>query len=402
MYMSVLRRLRDSARIAVPKGQVLEERRLLLNGTLILFTGRGLIVIKLRTLMLDRRLRNRYSRQTVFPEIGEISQEKLCSSRAVIIGCGALGSNIAVLLARAGVGKIRIVDRDFVEEHNLHRQVLFTEEDVRQEVPKAIAAQRALNKANSTIDIEGIVADVNSMNIESFCRDADVILDGLDNLETRYLVNDVAMKHRIPWVYGGALGSNGMTMTIIPGKTACLRCAIPFVPERADMPTCESAGVVNTAPAVIGALQANEALKIIVGTGELNTGILMVDLWDGTFDRMKVMPREKCPTHQGKYDFLNEKFTIKTMSLCGQNRAVQVVDSSIKEVSLDRLADRLRGVGKIRRDEQTLRLSVGEHEIVVFPDGHAIIKNTLDESEAKDLYGRYVAVPAKDLPSASV
>ena len=182
--------------------------------------------------MLDRRLRNRYSRQTVFPAIGETGQDKLCSSRAVIIGCGALGSNIAMLLARAGVGKLRIIDRDFVEEHNLHRQVLFTEEDVKQQIPKAIAAQRALSKANSTITIEGIVSDVNSTNVESFCRDADVILDGLDNLETRYLVNDVAMKQRIPWVYGGALGSNGMTMTIIPGKTACLRCAIPYRSER--------------------------------------------------------------------------------------------------------------------------------------------------------------------------
>ena len=347
--------------------------------------------------MLDKSLRNRYSRQTIFPAIGDIGQEKLCSSCAVIIGCGALGCNIAVLLARAGVGKLKIIDRDFVEEHNLHRQVLFTEEDVRQQIPKAIAAQRSLIKANSTINIEGIVADVNSMNVESFCRGADVILDGLDNLETRYLVNDVAMKHRIPWVYGGALGSSSMTMTIIPGKTACLRCAIPSVPERANMPTCESVGVVNTAPAIIGTLQANEALKILVGTGKLNDSLLMIDLWSGSFDKIKISKRENCPTHQGRYDFLNEKFTIKATSLCGQNRAVQVVDSSIKEIVLSKLADHLKGVGEIYADDQTLKLRIGEHEIVVFPDGRAIIRNTLDESEAKSLFAKYVAEPTKDI-----
>jgi adenylyltransferase/sulfurtransferase len=347
--------------------------------------------------MLDKSLRNRYSRQTIFPAIGDIGQEKLSSTYAVIIGCGALGCNIAVLLARAGVGNLRIIDRDFVEEHNLHRQVLFTEEDVRRQIPKAIAAQRALIKANSTITVEGIVSDVNSMNIESLCHHADIILDGLDNLETRYLVNDVAMKHRIPWVYGGALGSSGMTMTIIPGKTACLRCAVPFRPERADTPTCESAGVINTAPAIIGVLQANEALKIIVGTGELNTGLLMIDLWSGSFDRMKITPRENCPTHQGRYDFLKEKFTIKATPLCGQTRAIQVVDSSVREINLFKLADHLKGVGKICIDEQTLTLSIGEYQIVVFPDGRAIIKNTIDEIEAKALFAKYVAKPSKDM-----
>ncbi len=352
--------------------------------------------------MLDKRLRNRYSRQTAFEGIGDAGQEKLCSSTAVIIGCGALGCNIAQLLARAGVGKLRIIDRDFVEEHNLSRQVLFTEEDVKQEVPKAKAAQRILSKANSTIEIEGIVADVNPTNIESFCHDADVILDGLDNLETRYLVNDVAMKHRIPWIYGGALGSTGMTMTILPGKTPCLGCAIPFRSEREDIPTCESVGVVNTVPALIGTIQANEAIKILVGSGELNTGIMMVDLWRGTFDKLKVLPRENCSSCHGKYDFLDNKFAVRATSLCGQSRSIQVVDSAVKEVSLDKLADKLRGIGTIRCDEQMLRLLIREHEIIIFPDGRAIIKNTLDESEAKELFARYVAGPAKELRSDSV
>jgi len=347
--------------------------------------------------MLDRKLRNRYSRQTVFPPVGDAGQAKLLSSCVVVIGCGALGSNISVLLARAGVGKLRIIDRDFVEEHNLCRQVLFTEEDVRLQIPKAIAAQRALARANSTIEIDAIVADVNPTNVESFCQDADVILDGLDNIETRYLLNDVAMKLNIPWVYGGALGSGGMTMTVLPGKSPCLRCAVPFAPERGSMPTCESAGVVNTAPAIIGAMEANEAIKIIVGTGKLNTGIIMVDLWQNMFDKLKVAMRDDCQSCHGKYDFLNEKFDVRVRSLCGQSRSIQVVDSSVRDISLDNLAKRLKGFGTVRQGEQTLRLTVDDYEVIVFPDGRAIIKNTLDEKEARELYNKYVAGPAREI-----
>src|SRR4030042_1329758 len=173
--------------------------------------------------------RDRYSRQTVFPGIGEDGQNKLNNGCVVIIGCGALGCNIANFLVRAGVGKVRIIDRDFIEYHNLHRQVLFNEDDIRSRLPKAIAAERHLKKVNSTIAVEGIIADVNYTNIERFCRGADVILDGLDNLETRFLINDVALKQKIPWVYGGAVASNGMTMTVIPGKTPCLSCVFPVM-----------------------------------------------------------------------------------------------------------------------------------------------------------------------------
>jgi len=223
----------------------------------------------------------------MFPAIGEEGQVKLSNGNVVIIGCGALGTNIATFLVRAGIGKVRIVDRDFIEYHNLQRQILFDEEDIKAGLPKAIAAERHLRKVNSSVEIEGIVADANYTNIERFCSSADVILDGLDNFETRLLINDVALKHKIPWVYGGAIASNGMTMTIIPGETPCLRCVSPVLPDPGTIPTCETAGIVGTVPAVIGALQATEAIKILVGD-EINRELITVDIWKGTFHHLKV------------------------------------------------------------------------------------------------------------------
>ena len=340
--------------------------------------------------MIERRLRDRYSRQTMFPGIGEDGQAKLISASAVIIGCGALGCNIATLLVRAGVGRIRIIDRDFIEYHNLQRQVLFNEEDIRSGLPKAIAAERHLRNVNSSVEIEGIVADVNYTNIESFCSGADVILDGLDNIETRLLINDVSLKHKIPWVYGGAIASSGMTMTIIPGETPCFRCFSPAVPEPGTIPTCETVGVVATAPAIIGSLQATEAMKILVGSEEINRKLLIVNVWTGTFDQIKIEPRKDCPTCQGKYEFLESRYVIKTTTLCGQSRAVQVVNTNVSEIALDELAARLKNVGQITQNEFMLSFIADDHEIFVFRDGRAIIKNTADELSAKELYTKYI------------
>ncbi len=340
--------------------------------------------------MIDRQLRNRYSRQTMFPAIGEEGQAKLTKGNVVIIGCGALGTNIATFLVRAGVGKVRIVDRDFIEYHNLQRQVLFDEEDIKAGLPKAIAAERHLRKVNSSVEIEGIVADVNHTNIERFCSGADVILDGLDNFETRLLINDVALKHRIPWVYGGAIASQGVTMTIIPGETPCFRCIRPILPEPGTTPTCETAGIVGTVPAIIGSLQATEAMKILVGA-EINRELIMVDIWRGAFHQLKVAPREDCPACHGKYDFLDERFVIKTTSFCGQSRAVQIVNTKVTQIALDELAARLRIAGDVSYNEFMLRFNVDGKEIIVFPDGRAIIKGTIDESVAKELYVKYVA-----------
>jgi molybdopterin/thiamine biosynthesis adenylyltransferase len=340
--------------------------------------------------MISRHLRDRYSRQTMFPAIGEEGQAKLSNGSVVIIGCGALGTNIATLLVRAGVGKVRIVDRDFIEYHNLQRQVLFDEEDIKAKLPKAVAAERHLRKVNSSVEIEGIVADANYTNIEGFCSGADVILDGLDNFETRLLINDVALKHNIPWIYGGAVAAQGMTMTIIPGQTPCWRCISPGLPDPESIPTCETAGIVGTVPAVVGALQATEAIKILVGA-EANRELIIIDLWEGVFHHLKVARREDCPACQGKYEFLENRFTVKTTSFCGQSRAVQVVDSRVKQIDLDEMAAQLKGIGELSRDEFSLHLHVDGKEITVFPDGRAIIKNTIDESLARELYIRYVA-----------
>jgi molybdopterin/thiamine biosynthesis adenylyltransferase len=328
----------------------------------------------------------------MFPAIGEEGQVRLASGSVLIIGCGALGTNIATLLVRAGVGKVKIVDRDFIEYHNLQRQVLFNEEDIKAELPKAIAAERYLRKVNSSIEIEGIVADANYTNIEGFCSGADVILDGLDNFETRFLVNDVALKHKIPWVYGGAIASQGMTMTVIPGETPCLRCISPVLPNPRTTPTCETAGIVGTVPAVIGALQATEAIKILVGA-EINRELVTVDIWKGDYNHLKVARREDCPACQGKYDFLDERFTVKTTSFCGQSRAVQVVNTIVTKIALNELAAKLKNAGEVSYNEFRLRFSIDGKEMIVFPDGRAIIKNTIDESLAKELYVKYVGNP---------
>jgi len=338
----------------------------------------------------NRHLRDRYSRQTMFPAIGEEGQAKLSNGSAVIIGCGALGTNIATLLVRAGVGRVRIVDRDFIEYHNLQRQVLFDEEDIKAGLPKAIAAERHLRKVNSSVEIEAIVADANYTNIEGFCSGADVILDGLDNFETRLLINDVSLKHKIPWVYGGAVAAQGMTMTVIPGQAPCLRCISPALPDPTTTPTCETAGIVGTVPAIIGTLQATEAIKILVGA-KANRELITVDVWKGVFHHLKVARREDCPACRGKYEFLDERFTVKTTSFCGQSRAVQVVDSRVKQIALEELAARLKDSGEVSYDEFSLRLNVDGKEIIIFPDGRAIIKNTIDESLARELYIRYVA-----------
>lgn len=340
--------------------------------------------------MVARSLRDRYSRQTIFPRIGEAGQTRLLKSNAVIIGCGALGCNIANLLVRAGVGTVRIVDRDFIEYHNLQRQVLFDEADIKAGLPKAIAAERHLRKVNSTVNIKGIVADVNSSNVERLCHGADIILDGLDNFETRFLINDFSLKYKVPWVYGGAVASNGMTMNIIPGKTACFRCVHSTIPSPESALTCETVGIINSVPAIIGALQAIEAVKILVGGSDINRGIILIDVWQDTFDRVEVEPRKDCPVCNGNYEFLNAKTGVKFTSLCGQSRSVQVVNTSVRPVSLDKLAAKLKNVSHIFRNKYMLRFDAAEYQFTVFPDGRAIIRNTIDESQARALYDTYI------------
>lgn len=250
---------------------------------------------------------DRYSKQSMFSGIGEEGQQKLRQSRVVIFGCGGLGCNIANVLVRTGVGKVRIVDRDFVEYHNLYRQTLFNENDVKDQLPKAVAAQRHLQKINSLVEVEGILADVNFSNIEKLCSGMDVILDGLDNLETRFLINDAALKSSIPYIYGGVTSSFGMTMTIIPGVTPCLRCVFPAIPPLEIMPIHEIDGVLGTTPLIVSTLEANEAIKILVDSENINKNLIILDVWGNFFESAPIVKNPYCPSCDGRYDFLEKR-----------------------------------------------------------------------------------------------
>lgn len=331
----------------------------------------------------------RYSRQIIYPGIGEAGQAKLAGSCAVVVGLGALGTVIATSLVRAGVGRVRVIDRDFIEYHNLQRQLLFTEADVAAGLPKAIAGQQHLREINSEIEIEGIVTDLNSANAEALTSDADVILDGLDNFETRLLLNDVALKQGIPWVYGGAIGAHGMTLNVIPGKPPCFRCLFGAGEYQGTVATCDTAGVVNPATLTIGALEAAEALKILVGTGQLRRDILFVDVWANTFDHLAVKPREDCPACHGSYELLDARPDERMVILCGQN-AVQITRPGLERVSFAELNRHLAPVAAVNFNEHLLTFTADGHEVAVFPDGRAIVKNTVDLAEAKSIYAKYI------------
>lgn len=334
---------------------------------------------------------DRYSRQVIVPGVGEEGQGRLAGSNVVIIGCGALGTVIASSLVRAGVGRVRIVDRDFIEYHNLQRQILFDEEDIKSELPKAVAAERHLRKINSDIEIEGIVADANRTNIEGFVEGADLVMDGLDNFEARFLINDVSLKHGIPWVYGAAIGASGMTAGFIPGKTPCFRCLSGSAPAPGAVGTCDTAGVLGPAPFVVGSLQSAAAIKMLVGAEDPEPALTVIDIWGGTFSRLRLGHRPDCPACAGRYEFLEGRASLEAASLCGQN-VVQVLNASPMQMSLDELADRLAPVtGSMARSEHMIRFSVGEdREMIVFPDGRALVRNTTDESLARRLYARYI------------
>ncbi len=337
---------------------------------------------------------SRYTRQTLFAGIGEAGQEKLAAARVVVIGCGADGTNIANHLARAGVGHLTIVDRDFVELNNLQRQLLFDEQDVAQNLPKAVAAERKLRAINSDIEVQGIVADVNAENIESLIAGATLVMDGTDNFETRYIINDACVKHGIPWIYTGAVASYGMSQTIIPGQTACLRCHFEDMPPPGTSPTCDTAGVLGPLVAAVAAISAAEAIKLIVGQGEINRGIIHFDVWYNTFEQFESSgPRPDCPAcQQRNFEFLNQEQVGQIVSLCGRN-AVQIRQPGIGPIRLDELAGRLANVSQITaQNDYLLRFLVNGYEITLFADGRAIIKGTEDESTARGLYAKYVGM----------
>jgi adenylyltransferase/sulfurtransferase len=333
-------------------------------------------------------MESRYSRQIRFSGIGEAGQAKIRAARVAIVGCGALGSFQAEALARAGVGMLRLIDRDYVEESNLQRQFLYDESDAAESIPKAAAARRRLLKVNSEVEIQAEVADLTPANIDDLLEEIDLILDGTDNFETRYLINDWAVANGKPWIYGAAVGGYGLTMPVIPGKTCCFACVYPEPPQGAQ-PTCETAGVLGSVTASVAAWQAATALKILVDGEPPSRKITTLDLWAGTTRQISQPPADpNCVVCGcGEYRYLNGKRRAP-ISLCGRN-AVQIHERR-RPVDLVELAQRLSATGPVRANEFALRFQVPPHEITVFPDGRAIIKGTTDPGVARSLYSRYI------------
>jgi molybdopterin/thiamine biosynthesis adenylyltransferase len=334
----------------------------------------------------------RYSRQMILPGWGRGGQERLAERTAVVVGCGALGSHIASHLARAGVGRLVLADRDFVEWHNLPRQALYAEDDAAAGLPKAVAAARRLRQINSLVEIEEHVVDVNADTVERLIAGADVVLDGADNFEVRYLVNEACVKLDVPWVYGGVLGSYGLTTAILPGETPCLRCLLGPMPPPGSVPTCETVGVLGPAVAVIAALEATEGLKILLDQREaLLHSLVMVDVWSGDFDRAQAQrSKARCPVcDDGQYELLDAERGSMATVLCGRN-AVQISPRPAQSLDLAMLAERLAEAGSVTINRYLLRLDVEGWQLTVFPDGRAIVKGTDDPAQARALYARYV------------
>lgn len=338
----------------------------------------------------------RYSKQVLFQGIGLEGQQHLRSSRVLLCGCGALGTVLADILVRAGVGFIRIVDRDFVELSNLQRQVLFDERDVEQRLPKAVAAEAKLTAINSEVQIEPHVQDIAYDNIVALTEGVDLILDGTDNFEIRFLINDASLETGIPWIYAGCIGSHGQSMPIFPGQSACLRCLMGGIPDPATAETCDTAGVLAPAINVIASLQAVNALKILSGQADaVARQLTVVDVWDGSLRQINVSDlrdQGDCPAcHNGERLWLSGRQGSQTVVLCGRN-AVQISPQQKHTVSFEDLSDKLSPSGTVQHNRYLLRFRLRdpEFDITVFRDGRAIIKGTEDVTQARGIYARYI------------
>ncbi len=340
---------------------------------------------------MNPQQRERYIRQIIFPPLGEHGQARLLAARAVLIGCGANGTVIANTLARAGVGTLIIADRDFVELNNLQRQVLFDEDDVARGMPKAVAAAEKLKRINSSIAVEPVVTDVNAENVEDLIAGASIVLDGMDNFETRFLINDACVKNNIAWIYAGAVASYGMTMTIVPRETACLRCVFRQEPAPGTLPTCDTAGVIAPIVNVIGAIASVEAIKYLTGSATRNAGMLHVDLWENSFETFRVQRWVDCVAcGQNKFEYLEgERGGTMTAHLCGRN-AVQVNPGRGHAINLVSLAEQLQSVGQVSVNEYLVKFTIDKYELTIFPDARAIVKGTEDPTVARSVYAKYV------------
>jgi len=336
----------------------------------------------------------RYARQMILEEFSQAGQERLLASRVAVIGCGALGSVISNHLVRSGVGRIKIIDRDYIELNNLQRQILFDEDDISRRLPKAAAAAAKLGRINSQVIVEPLVTDVNPRNIEEIIGDVDLVLDGTDNFETRYLINDACVKHRIPWVYAAVVSTYGMTFVIIPHRTPCFRCFMTEMPTPGSTPTCDMVGVLSTAVDIVASLAVTEGLKLLMGREDnLHNRLIYADAWTVDVQRLELNKGAGlCPAcDQGKYDFLEAREGTYLTRLCGRG-AVQINVLGPIRISFPDLAKRLSSVGQVVFNEYMLSLHIDPYEITVFPDGRAIIKGTTDEALARTLYARYIGL----------
>jgi len=333
----------------------------------------------------------RYSRQVILPDIGAKGQLAIQKSSVSVVGCGATGSMVLNLLSRAGVGELTVIDRDFVELTNLQRQVLFDEGDLH--CPKALVGANKVRRANSDITVRHVIKDLNPNNAERLLGDAEIVVDGTDNMETRFLINDVCTKYEIPWIYCGAIGTHGMVMAIVPQTTACLRCFIPNIPPHGVLQTCDLAGVLNTIPAIIASVAATETLKLILGKKIVDSKLTIFDVWDQTLQKMSVRKNPSCICcDKLRFEFLDVKKGDRITKLCGRD-AVQIIPARGSDIRLDELANNLGRIGGVKHNEHTLLFKdpSSDYEMTLFRDGRAIIKGTSDTEVAKSIYARYVA-----------
>lgn len=340
----------------------------------------------------NSKVQQRYSRQILFAGIGAQGQARLHEARAVIVGCGALGSSQAEALARAGIGRLRIVDRDFVESSNLQRQTMFTESDAAERLPKAVAAANHIAEVNSHIEVEAEIADVNHSNIERLIADADVVMDGTDNFATRYLINDACVKHNVNWVYGAAVGSYGVTMAIRPRQTPCLKCIFPEAPPAASAPTCDTAGVIMPIISIVASVQVSEAMKLMIGDKKsLHNSLMQFDVWRNEWRKISLSaPLADCPTCAlGDYETLNADTRDFAAVMCGRH-AVQISPSEAVRIDLHALQQKLEPAGEVKANDYLLRFRTGEYELTVFQDARSIIRGTDDIATARSLYSKYI------------
>ncbi len=341
--------------------------------------------------VVDDSLQEKYSRQILFEGLALQGQQRLLASSAVIVGCGAIGAASASLLVRAGVGRIRILDRDFVEPSNLQRQTLFDENDARDALPKAVAAERKLKSINSTVSVEGIVADLNPQNASDLLQGFDAILDGADNFETRFLVNDFAVQSNRPWIYAAAVAAYGLTMTVLPGDTACLACLLGAPDTLAGMEeTCDTIGVLGPVVNLIASLQSTEAIKLLSGNREaLHRRLISCNVWTGHFQSVQVPRNPQCRACvQKEFTYLHGQAQ-PHITMCGRD-SVQIHEHH-RALDLAALQQRLtRTIPEVRHNDFLLRFRIAPYEMTVFADGRAILKGTTDPAIARSLYARYI------------